>query len=63
MNKRVDFKFCLVELTSTEFLSSEWMLRREVVKRLQLESWLNTPIDCSTENIRYFHPQNFGIKK
>jgi hypothetical protein len=56
MNRKIHLNFC------TNYLSSEWMIRREIVKSLQLESWLNTPIDCSTEDIMYFQPQNFGIK-
>ena len=61
MNKIIDLRFSFLELTQN-YLSSEWMIRREIVKSLQLESWLNTPIDCSTEDIMYFQPQNFGIK-
>jgi hypothetical protein len=60
MNKTIDLRFSFLELTQN-YLSSEWMIRREIVKSLQLESWLNTPIDCSTENTMYFNPQNFGI--
>jgi hypothetical protein len=60
MNKKIDFRFCILELTQN-YLSSEWMIRREIVNNLKLESWLNTPIDCSTENTMYFKPQNFGI--
>lgn len=61
MNKIIDLRFSFLELTQN-YLSSEWMIRREIVKNLQLESWLNTPIDCSTEEIMYFKPENFGIK-
>jgi hypothetical protein len=61
MNRKIDLRFCFIELTDN-YLSSEWMIRREIVNNLKLESWLNTPIDCSTEDTMYFKPQNFGIK-
>ena len=60
MGLKGKFTFCFIELTNN-YLSSEWMIRREIVNNLKLESWLNTPIDCSTEDIMYFNPQNFGI--
>ena len=61
MNRKIDLRFCFIELTNN-YLSSEWMIRREIVNNLKLESWLNTPIDCSTEEIMYFKPHYFGIK-
>lgn len=61
MDKVLDLRFCFIEL-SKNYLSSEWMIRREIVNNLKLESWLNTPIDCSTEDTMYFQAQNFGIK-
>lgn len=61
MNTKIDYWFAEIELYNTSFINYEWMVRREIVKLLKLESWLNTPIDCSTEEVLYFQPQNFGI--
>ena len=61
MGKRLDFRFSYEDLVKN-YLDGEWEIRRNIVQLLELESWLNTPIDCSTEIIRYFTPEKFGIK-